>query len=136
MTAPELDTLAGMIPLMKTLGIELLEAEPQLVRARLAWSPRLCTAGGVLHGGVVMALADTCGGICAYLNLPDGAAGTATIESSTNFLRAVSEGTLTAVTRPLHRGRMTVVLQTELRRADDRLAAQVTQTQIIQRSAG
>ena len=66
----------------------MLEAGPELVSARLPWAPELCTIGGLMHGGVLMALADNGGGTCAYLNLPEGATGTATIESKTNFMRA------------------------------------------------
>jgi uncharacterized protein (TIGR00369 family) len=76
-----------------------------------------------------MSLADSCGGVCAFLNLPDGAVGTATIESKTNFLRGVREGEITASTRPLHRGRTLIVLETEVVRSDGALAAKVTQTQ-------
>jgi 1,4-dihydroxy-2-naphthoyl-CoA hydrolase len=82
-----------------------------------------------MHGGALMALADNAGGVCAVLNLPDGAVGTATIESKTNFMRAVREGTVTASSRPLHRGRTIIVVETELARNDGKLAAKVTQTQ-------
>lgn len=78
-----------------------------------------------------MALADTCGGVCAFLNLPEGAQRTATIESKTNFLRAVRDGAATATTRPLHRGRASIVLETEVTREDGKLAAKVTQTQVF-----
>ena len=90
------------------LGIELLEATPELVRAPPAPSrPSAAPLGGIIHGGAMMALADDGGGMCAFLNMPPGASGTATIESKTNFLRGVSEGALTATTRPLHVGRTT-----------------------------
>ena len=82
-----------------------------------------------MNGGALMSLADNCGGICAFLNLPEGAQGTATIESKTNFLRGVREGMVTATTHPLHKGRATIVLETELAREDGKLAAKVTQTQ-------
>jgi uncharacterized protein (TIGR00369 family) len=82
-----------------------------------------------MNGGALMSLADNCGGICAFLNLPEGAQGTATIESKTNFLRGVRDGVVTATTRPLHNGRTMIVLETELARADGKLAAKVTQTQ-------
>jgi len=89
-----------------------------------------CTIGGIMHGGALMGLADNCGGICAFLNLPEGAQATATIESKTNFLRAVREGqTVTATTRPLHKGRSMIVLETELHLDDGKLAGKVTQTQ-------
>jgi 1,4-dihydroxy-2-naphthoyl-CoA hydrolase len=117
------------MPLAVMLGIELLEAGSELVRGRLEWSRERCTAGGTLHGGALMALADTCGGVSAFLNLPDGATGTATIESKTNFLRAVREGAVTAATRPLHRGRTLIVVETELAREDGELVGKTTQTQ-------
>ena len=118
-----------LIPFAGELGIELHEAGPDLVRGRLAWAPERTTTADVMHGGAIMALADTCGGICAYLNLPDGAQGTATIESKTNFLRAITEGSANAATRPLHKGRTLIVLETEVSRDDGKLAAKVTQTQ-------
>jgi uncharacterized protein (TIGR00369 family) len=76
-----------------------------------------------------MALADSCGGACAFLNLPEGAIATATIESKTNFLRPVREGAVTATTRPLHGGRTLLVLETEIAAEDGALVAKVTQTQ-------
>jgi 1,4-dihydroxy-2-naphthoyl-CoA hydrolase len=125
------DQLANAIPFASELGIELLEATPDLVRVRLDWTPERCTVGGIMHGGVLMALADNGGGVCAFLNLPQGASGTATIESKTNFLRAVTAGAVTATTRPLHRGRTMIVLETELQREDGKLVAKVTQTQVF-----
>jgi uncharacterized protein (TIGR00369 family) len=121
--------LAETMPFVSLVGIELTEASPELVRGHLDHAPERCTTGGLLHGGALMALADTCGGVCAFLNLPDGAIGTGTIESKTNFMRAIHAGTVTAVTRPLHTGRTTIVLETELRREDGKLAAKVIQTQ-------
>ncbi len=123
--------LRDAMPFAALVGIDLLEASSELVRGRLAWAPERCTAGDLLHGGALMALADTCGGVCAFLNLPEGAQGTATVESKTNFLRAVREGTITASTRPLHVGRTLVVLETELTRDDGSLVAKVTQSQAI-----
>ena len=76
------------------------------------------------------------GGACAYLNLPPGAAGTTTVESKTNFLRAVREGYIEAVTRPLHKGRTLIVVETEIRDAQQRLAAKVTQSQLVLSGAG
>ncbi len=121
--------LLEMIPFAKALGIELLEAGPDLVRARLQWTPERCTTGGIMNGGALMSLADNAGGICAFLNLPEGAKGTATIESKTNFLRAVSGGAANASTRPLHKGRTLMVVETEIVRDDGKLSAKVTQTQ-------
>jgi len=98
----------------------------------LAWSPSLCTAGGLLHGGALMALADSAGGMCAFLNLPPDASGTATIESKSNFLGAATEGTVIATAGPLHVGSTTIVIETELR-AGGRLIAKTTQTQAVRR---
>jgi 1,4-dihydroxy-2-naphthoyl-CoA hydrolase len=130
MTNADLHSLGGLIPFASVLGIELLEARPEIVRARVEWTPERCTAGGIMHGGAIMALADNGGGICAILNLPDGAQGTATIESKTNFLRAVRDGAVNATTRPLHKGRTLIVVETELSDDSGKLVAKVTQTQI------
>ena len=92
------------MPFAAGLGIELDRAEAGEVRGRLAWAPERCTAGGTLHGGALMTLADSVGAICAFLNLPEGAT-TATTSSSTVFLRAVRKGEVTAVARPLRAGR-------------------------------
>ena len=129
MNESDLKSLNELIPFAAALGMELLEATPELVVSRLQWTPERCTTGGVMHGGALMALADNGGGVCAFLNLPEGAVGTATIESKTNFLRAVREGAVTASSRPLHVGRTMVVVETELVRDDRKLAAKVTQTQ-------
>ena len=119
------------MPFAGLLGIEVVAASPEEVRARLAWDESRCTAGGILHGGALMGLADSSGGLCAFLNLPDGASGTATIESKSNFFRPVSDRYVEATSRVLHQGRTTVVVETELRDADGRLAAKVTQTQAV-----
>ena len=127
--APTPAQIRDLMPFAVLLGIELLDAGRELVRARLRWTPEHCTTGGLMHGGALMALADTCGGVCAFLNLPEGASGTATIESKTNFMRGVREGAITASTRPLHAGRTLIVVETEVAREDGALAAKVTQTQ-------
>jgi uncharacterized protein (TIGR00369 family) len=124
------DQLIGLMPFAAKLGIVLESAEPQQVTGRLAWAADLCTTGGVLHGGVLMTLADSLGGLCAFLNLPEGA-NTATISSSTNFLRVIRGGHVTGVCQPVHVGRSVIVVQTELRDDDARLAAQVTQAQAV-----
>jgi uncharacterized protein (TIGR00369 family) len=119
------------MPFAQVLGIEITAYDADEVRATLAWAPELCTAGGILHGGALMALADSLGAAVALINLPEGALGTATISSSTNFLRAVRRGSVHACARPLHRGRTTIVVDTELRDDDGRLVARVTQTQAV-----
>ena len=128
------DQLHSIVPLSATLGIELHEATPERVRLQLDWREELCTAGGMLHGGALMSLADTAGAVCAFLNLPEGGSGTTTIESKTNLLAAVRAGTVTATTTPLHTGGSLIVAETELRDADGRLVAKTTQTQAVLRA--
>jgi uncharacterized protein (TIGR00369 family) len=125
------EQLNAAMPFGAFLGLEVLAASPEEVRARLAWAEELCTAGGILHGGVLMGLADSTGGFCAYLNLPEGAAGTATIESKTNFFAPVREGWVEAVSRPLHAGKTTIVVDTDLVDPAGRRVARVTQTQAV-----
>lgn len=125
-----LDDLVAMMPFAASLGIEVEEANPSEVIGSLLWREDLCTVGGLLHGGVLMALADSLGGLCAYLNLPSGAS-TATISSSTNLLRAVREGRVTARTRPLHVGRSVIVVQSDLHDDAGKLVAQTTQAQAV-----
>lgn len=127
------DFLRRSMPLCATLGIIAASITSQRTVLSIEWSHDLCTSNGLLHGGVVMALADSAGGAAAFLNLPDGAVGTSTIESKTNFLGGVTGGTVTAVARPLHVGSTTIVVETEITNAD-RLVAKVTQTQVILRS--
>ena len=119
------------MPLGRTLGMELVAAEPAEVRVRLAWAPDLCTSGGLLHGGAIMALADGAGGTCAFLNLPGGAGGTATIHSATSFFRPVSSGHVEAVSRPLRVGKTVIHVETDVVDAEGRLVARVTQAQAV-----
>jgi uncharacterized protein (TIGR00369 family) len=126
----ELDGLVAMMPFTAGLGIVLDAAAPDEVRGRMAWAPERCTMAGILHGGALMAMADSLGGICAFLNLPPGAQ-TATTSSATVFTRAVRSGEVTGVTRPLHVGRSVIVVQTDLTDDAGRRVAQVTQTQAV-----
>jgi 1,4-dihydroxy-2-naphthoyl-CoA hydrolase len=119
------------MPFGATLGLEIVAASRDEVQARLVWEERLCTAGGILHGGALMSLADTAGAYLAFLNLPDGAGGTATIESKTNFFRAVREGHAQARSRLLHRGRTTIVVETDIFDEAEKHVARVTQTQAV-----
>jgi 1,4-dihydroxy-2-naphthoyl-CoA hydrolase len=122
------------MPLCATLGVTASEFTADRVVLDLAWRPDLCTGGDVLHGGTLMALADSAGAACAFLNLPEGATGTTTIESKTNFLGAVRQGDAVAATATLlHRGNTTIVVETELRTTDGRLIAKTTQTQAVLR---
>jgi uncharacterized protein (TIGR00369 family) len=126
----DLAALVALMPFASSLGIVLERAEAADVRGRLPWAPELCTTGGLLHGGALMALADSLGGVCAFLNLPEGAS-TATTSSSTVFLRGVREGDVMGTARPLHAGRSTIAVVTELADDQGRRVAQVTQTQAV-----
>jgi uncharacterized protein (TIGR00369 family) len=119
------------MPFTEVLGLEVLSASPEEVLAQLAWEERLCTAGGILHGGALMSLADAAGAYCAFLNLPQSSTGTATIESKTNFFRALRDGHVVATSRPLHVGRTTIVVETDLHDANGKHVARVTQTQAV-----
>ena len=129
--ATDPNALLDLMPFTKSIGAVFARYTKEEVKARLDWAPGLCTTGGLLHGGAVMALADSTGAACAFLNLPDGAAGTTTVESKTNFLRGVRDGWVEAVSRPLHVGRTVVVVETDVRDPKDRLVARVLQTQLV-----
>ncbi len=122
----------SVMPLCETLGVQAPVMTAAEVQLTLAWAPHLCTSNGLLHGGAIMTLADSAGAAAASLNLPEGAAGTSTIESKTNFLGAVRDGVVTATSRPLHVGSTTIVVETEVRNGD-KLVAKVTQTQAVLR---
>lgn len=121
------------MPFSATLGARANKYTSDEVVLSLDWAPSLCTTGGIMHGGVIMSLADSAGGACALLNLPDEASGTATIESKTNFLGAVRSGMVTATAIPLHIGGATIVVETSVRDSSGRQVAKVTQTQIVLR---
>ncbi len=122
--------LRDRIPLAKAFGIEIDYVGKDQVRARMPWRADLCTTMDVLHGGALMAFADTVGAVCASQHLPEGAI-TTTIESKTNFFRPVLSGEVHSTTTPLHTGRRTIVVQTNLTKDDGKLVAQVTQTQAV-----
>jgi 1,4-dihydroxy-2-naphthoyl-CoA hydrolase len=126
----DLDGMLAIMPFATACGVELLSATPEEVRGRMPWAAERCTSGGLLHGGALMSLADTLGAVCAFLNLPPGA-GTSTIESKTNFFRGVRGGPVLAATRPLHVGRTTIVVQTDLTDDEARRVALVIQTQAV-----
>jgi 1,4-dihydroxy-2-naphthoyl-CoA hydrolase len=119
------------LPFAKLMGLKITEITPERVTAELKVRDELCTRPAVLHGGAIMAFADTIGAYATVANLPPGA-GTTTIESKTNFFAAVPLGdTAKAECVPLHRGRTTMVWQTRIVRGDGKLAAVVTQTQLV-----
>ena len=120
-----------MMPLAKLLGVEFVSAAPEKVVARMTVRDDLCTIPAVLHGGAVMAFADTLGGCATVLNLKEGA-WTTTIESKTNFLAPAPAGTVvTGECTPVHRGKRTMVWQTRITTAEGKLVALVTQTQMV-----
>lgn len=127
----EMSELLATMPFAEALGMTFTSASPEQVTATLDWSEDRTTLGGALHGGALMTLADSCGAVCAYLNLPEGAVGTSTIESKTNLFRGVRSGQVTATTTPLHAGRTTIAVQTEVRDGDGRLASLTIQTQAV-----
>ena len=130
MANENVNDLITAMPFAARLGIEVLAVGKDVVRGQLRWAEELCTAGGILHGGALMSFGDTLGAVCAFLNLPSGAT-TGTIESKTNFFRAVREGHIVGVARPLHVGRTTIVVQTDMSDAAGKRVAQVTQTQAV-----
>src|SRR5260370_40726794 len=125
-----LDGLAGLLPFAGRLGLVLEEADASRVIARLDWAPPLCPSGGVMHGGVLMSLADPAGALVTFLGLPEGKT-TATITSTSHMFLPVSGGRVRAVAVPLHRGRTTVTAQTSVYDAAERLVAQTTQVQAV-----
>jgi len=128
--AADLDALLALMPFAGHLGLILDEADASRVVIRLDWAPHLCTSGGVMHGGVLMSLADTAGALVTFLGLPEGKT-TATITSTSHMFRPVSGGTVRAVAVPVHRGRTTVTAETSVFDAEDRLAAQTLQVQAV-----
>jgi 1,4-dihydroxy-2-naphthoyl-CoA hydrolase len=119
-----------LMPFAQAMGIRLIESTPTRVVGELRVRDDLCTANAILHGGAVMAFADSLGAVAAMLNLPEGA-WTTTLESKTNFVGAVRAGdTARGVCEPIHVGRATMVFQTKIARGDGKLAAVVMQTQM------
>src|SRR4029450_3059254 len=123
--------VADPLPFAKLLGLELVTVAPDRVEAILQVREELCTRPAVLHGGAVMALADTLGAIATVANLAEGTT-TTTTKTKTNFFAATPVGDIArAECTPLHRGRTTMVLQTRVTRSDGRVAALVIQTQLV-----
>jgi len=120
------------MPFAELKGVTFIEASQDKVVARMLVRPDLCTLGHALHGGAIMALADSVGAAATVVNLPEEAKGTTTIESKTNFIGPASEGaTVIATATPVHRGRRTQVWQTRLETEEGKLVAIVTQTQMV-----
>jgi len=127
-----MNNLAEIMPFSKLMGIEVTDAQADRVEGRLTVRTDLCTTGGIMHGGAIMAFADSLGAIGAFLSLPEGAAGTTTIESKTNLLSAAPENSVVlGVTTPVKLGKKLSVWQTRVETEDDKLIALVTQTQLV-----
>jgi 1,4-dihydroxy-2-naphthoyl-CoA hydrolase len=125
------DRLRGLMPFADVLDLEVVSAAAREVVGQARWAAERCTVNGMLHGGVLMASADSIAALCAQLNLPDGATGTSTIEAKTNFFAAVRNGVITITATPLHVGRSTVVVQTDVHRDDGRRVSRTLQTQSV-----
>lgn len=123
---------AAAMPLAATLGIAIDEGSKHRVAGKLAVRPEICTAGNIVHGGAIMAFADCLGAVGAFLTLPEGASGTTTIESKTNFLGAGAVGSvLVGEAVPVKIGKRVSVWQTRIRTEDGTEIALVTQTQLV-----
>lgn len=121
----------NIMPLARLMGIRLVEQSPDRVVAEMTVREDLCTTNSILHGGAYMAFADTIGAVATVLNLPPGA-GTTTVESKTNFVSGIKAGEIArAECTPVHRGKTTQVWTTRILRPDGKLAAIVTQTQLV-----
>ena len=123
---------SAMMPFAKLMGVTFVEATPARIEAVMEVRDDLTTGGGIMHGGAIMAFADSVGAVGAVLTLPEGAKGTTTIESKTNFLAGAKVGsTVTAVAEPVKTGRRMSVWQTRITDQDGRDIALVTQTQLV-----
>ena len=130
-----MDTFARVketrLPFAELLGIEVISASPDKIVAEMTVREDLCTSPAVLHGGAIMAFADTLGALGTIVNLPQGS-GTTTIESKTNFVAPAAVGTrIVGEATPIHRGRRTMIWQTRVSGPGGRLVALVTQTQLV-----
>lgn len=124
--------LIDHIPFANTMGIKVRDADKSRVLADINVTEALCTTGRIMHGGAIMAFADTLGAIGAFMNLPEGAKSTTTLESKTNFLGGAKLGSVvTGECTPVHIGRRTSVWQTKLTTSDNKPVAIVTQTQLV-----
>lgn len=125
-------SISDSMPFSKLMGVDIVKYGKEEIVGKLLIRPDLCTSGFILHGGAIMAFADALGAIGAFITLPEGATGTTTIESKTNFLGVAKENTIIIGTaRPLKLGKRLSVWQTEIRSDDGRQVATVSQTQLV-----
>lgn len=131
MTSSDLTAMAhSQMPFAEMLAVQIVSGTAERVEATGVWKPEHCTAGGLIHGGYLMAVADSVGALCAYLNLQEGAT-TSTIESKTNFFRPVPMGTIRFAATPVHTGRTVIVVQTDASNEEGKLVSRTTQTQAV-----
>jgi len=131
MNSPDLTALAhSQMPFSDMLDVAIVSGSAERVEATGVWKPEHCTAGGMIHGGYLMAVADSVGALCVFLNLPQGAA-TSTIESKTNFFRPVTSGMIEFTATPVHAGRTIIVTQTDASDGDGKLVSRTTQSQAV-----
>ena len=124
--------LLDYMPFAETLGMEITQSDKACVIGKITVQQEICTTGKIMHGGAIMAFADTLGAVGAFLNLPEGAKATTTIESKTNFLGAAPLGSVVVgECAPVHVGRRTSVWQTRLTRDDGKAVALITQSQMV-----
>ncbi len=131
--AAALNAYRDSMPFAAATGVQFIAVSPAEVIAEMEWTEQRCTIGGALHGGALMTLADAAGAVCAFVNLPDGAVGTTTIESKTNLMGSVRSGKVRARAVTLHVGRTTIVIETEVRAEGGKLVSKTTQTQAVLR---
>jgi uncharacterized protein (TIGR00369 family) len=129
---PDLTDRLQAMPFATGLGLRDVRGDTSGITATADWAPEHCTAGGTLHGGYLMTVADTLGAMCAGEHLPPGA-GTTTLESKTNLVGGVTSGTIHVTSEAIHVGRTTIVVQTDIKRADGKLVSRTTQTQMVLR---
>lgn len=128
------DNIVDAMPFSKLMGVKIHKAEQSLIEGELEVRPEMCTTGHIIHGGAIMAFADALGGVGAFLNLPEGAVGTTTVESSTKFLSGAKEGSvIRGVTTPVKVGKSLSVWQTQITDDNGRQIALVIQTQMVMR---
>ncbi len=130
MTELALDQMVASMPFAVALGVELDAATADGVRGRMPWAPERSTLGGAMHGGALMAFADSLGAVAAFLNLPEGAT-TTTVSSSTTLTRGVTAGTVHGEATVQHAGRCFITVRTDVRDDEGRLVSQTTQTQAV-----
>lgn len=131
MSTSDLAVMAlAQMPFAGVLGIEIVSGEPDRVEATATWRPEYCTAGGLIHGGYLMGVADSVGALCAFLNLPRDST-TSTIESKTNFFRPVPSGSIRFVATPVNVGRRVIVVQTDACNEEEKLVSRTTQSQAV-----